>query len=437
VSAPRGPLLFKDIDTPGLLTLDGYRKGGGYADLASLLQRTPDACIDLVKSSGLRGRGGAGFPAGLKWSFVPKQTTKPKYLVCNADESEPGTFKDRELMEKNPHLLIEGMILSAYAIGARTGYIYLRGEFEYIQRILDRAIAEARGAGLLGANVAGSGFAFELHTHLGAGAYICGEETALLSSLEGYRGQPRLKPPFPAVEGLYACPTVVNNVETLMNVPHILRHGSDWFRQWGTAKSPGTKIFSVSGPVKRPGNYEVSMGLPLRALIDDLCGGMQDGMTVKAVIPGGSSVPPLPASLLDTGLDYESMNEAGTFVGSGGVIVIDDQTCMVDALWNITRFYEHESCGKCTPCREGTYWMSEVLERLEHGTGRTSDVDLLDDVADNILGKSFCALGDAAAMPVQGFIKHFRTEFEHHVTHRRCLVNRRRAEIGAAAEVTA
>jgi NADH-quinone oxidoreductase subunit F len=438
VSAPRGPLLFKDIDTPGLLTLDGYRKGGGYADLGALLtQRTPDACIDVVKASGLRGRGGAGFPAGLKWSFVPKQTSKPKYLVCNADESEPGTYKDRELMEKNPHLMIEGMILSAYAFGAHTGYIYLRGEFEYIQRILDRAIAEARGAGLLGANVAGSGFGFELHTHLGAGAYICGEETALLSSLEGYRGQPRLKPPFPAVEGLYACPTVVNNVETLMNVPHILRNGSDWFRQWGTAKSPGTKIFSVSGPVKRPGNYEVSMGLPLRALIDDLCGGMRDGMKVKAVIPGGSSVPPLPASLLDTGLDYESMNEAGTFVGSGGVIVIDDQTCLVDALWNITRFYEHESCGKCTPCREGTYWMSEVLERLEHGHGRTSDVDLLDDVADNILGKSFCALGDAAAMPVQGFIKHFRAEFEHHVTHKRCVVNRRRAELGAPAEVTA
>jgi NADH-quinone oxidoreductase subunit F len=438
VSAPRGPLLFKDIDTPGLLTLDGYRKGGGYADLGALLtQRTPDACIDVVKASGLRGRGGAGFPAGLKWSFVPKQTSKPKYLVCNADESEPGTYKDRELMEKNPHLMIEGMILSAYAFGAHNGYIYLRGEFEYIQRILDRAIAEARGAGLLGANVAGSGFGFELHTHLGAGAYICGEETALLSSLEGYRGQPRLKPPFPAVEGLYACPTVVNNVETLMNVPHILRNGSDWFRQWGTAKSPGTKIFSVSGPVKRPGNYEVSMGLPLRALIDDLCGGMRDGMKVKAVIPGGSSVPPLPASLLDTGLDYESMNEAGTFVGSGGVIVIDDQTCLVDALWNITRFYEHESCGKCTPCREGTYWMSEVLERLEHGHGRTSDVDLLDDVADNILGKSFCALGDAAAMPVQGFIKHFRAEFEHHVTHKRCVVNRRRAELGAPAEVTA
>ena len=435
MSEPRGPLLFRDIDTPGLTGIETYRRGGGYAALAAVLgKKSPDECIEIVKASGLRGRGGAGFPTGMKWGFVPKQSPKPKYLVCNADESEPGTFKDRELMEKNPHLLIEGMILSAYAIQANVGYLYLRGEFALIQRLLDRAIAEARAAGLLGADVAGSGFRFEIHTHLGAGAYICGEETALLSSLEGYRGQPRLKPPFPAVEGLYAAPTVVNNVETLMNVPPILAHGAAWFRQWGTEKSPGTKILSVSGPVKRPGNYEVAMGMPLRRLIDDLCGGMRDGLGVKAVIPGGSSVPPLPASLLDTGLDYESMNAAGTFLGSGGVIVIDDRTCLVDALWNITRFYEHESCGKCTPCREGTYWMSEVLERLEHGEGRERDIDLLNDVADNILGKSFCALGDAAAMPVMGFIKHFRPEFEHHVAHRRCLVNRRRESV---AEVPA
>jgi len=434
VSAARGPLLFKDIDTPGLTSIDTYRRGGGYETPALVLgKKSPDECIEIVKASGLRGRGGAGFPTGLKWSFVPRGSPKPKYLVCNADESEPGTFKDRELMEKNPHLLLEGMLLSAYAFGAHVGYLYLRGEFAYIQRILERAIGEARAAGLLGDDVLGSGFKFEIHTHLGAGAYICGEETALLSSLEGYRGQPRLKPPFPAVEGLYASPTVVNNVETLMNVPCILRHGASWFRQWGTEKSPGTKILSVSGPVKRPGNYEVAMGLPLRALIDELCGGMRDGLQVKAVIPGGSSVPPLPASLLDTGLDYESMNAAGTFIGSGGVIVIDDRTCLVDTLWNITRFYEHESCGKCTPCREGTYWMSEVLERLEHGQGRERDIDLLNDVADNINGKSFCALGDAAAMPVMGFIKHFRDEFEHHVTHRRCLVNRRRDAVLAEA----
>jgi len=437
VSAPRGPLLFKDIDTPGLASIETYRKQGGYETAREVVgKRAPDECIEIVKASGLRGRGGAGFPTGLKWSFVPKDSPKPKYLICNADESEPGTFKDRELMEKNPHLLVEGMILSAWAIKANTGYIYLRGEFEYIQHILDRAIAEARAAGLAGDDVAGSGWRFELHTHLGAGAYICGEETSLLSSLEGYRGQPRLKPPFPAVEGLYACPTVVNNTETLMNVPHILKHGAPWYRQWGTEKSPGTKILSVSGPVKRPGNYEVSMGMPLRELIDDLCGGMRDGMQVKAVIPGGSSVPLLPASLLDTGLDYESMNAAGTFLGSGGVIVIDDQTCIVDALYNVTRFYEHESCGKCTPCREGTYWMSEIFERLESGHGREKDIDLLLDVADNILGKSFCALGDAAAMPVQSAIQHFRGEFEHHVKHKRCLVNRR-AVIEAQEPVTA
>ncbi len=435
MSAPRGPLLFKDIDTPNLTALDTYRRGGGYEALGEVLgKKPPDECIEIVKASGLRGRGGAGFPTGLKWSFVPKQTPKPKYLVCNADESEPGTCKDRELMEKNPHLMIEGMILSAYAIQANTGYIYLRGEFAEIQRIVDRAIAEARTAGFLGENILGSGFRFALHTHLGAGAYICGEETSLLSSLEGYRGQPRLKPPFPAVEGLYAAPTVVNNTETLMNVPYILHHGAAWFRQWGTEKSAGTKIFSVSGPVKRPGNYEVPLGLPLRRLIDEQCGGMRDGFTLKAVIPGGSSVPPLPVSLLDTGLDYESMNAAGTFVGSGGVIVIDDRSCLVDALLNITRFYRHESCGKCTPCREGTYWMEEVLQRLEHGQGRSDDIDLLNDVADNILGKSFCALGDAAAMPVMGFIKHFRPEFEHHVTHRQCLANRRRE---AVAEVMA
>jgi len=427
-----GPLLFKGIETPGLTGIDVYRKQGGYAMVAEVLGRKPPGdCIEIVKASGLRGRGGAGFPTGLKWSFVPKDSPKPRYLVCNADESEPGTFKDRELMQKNPHLLVESMILSGYAIGAKTGYIYLRGEFDYIQKIVDRAIGEARAAGLVGKNIAGTGVDFELYTHLGAGAYICGEETALLSSLEGYRGQPRLKPPFPAVEGLYACPTVVNNVETLMNVPHILRHGAEWYRQWGTEKSAGTKILSVSGPVKRPGNYEISMGIPLRTLIEspEFCGGMRDGMKVKAVIPGGSSVPLLPASMLDTGLDYESMNAAGTFLGSGGVIVIDDGTCIVDALYNVTRFYEHESCGKCTPCREGTYWMTEVFERLENGKGREKDIDLLADVADNILGKSFCALGDAAAMPVQGALKHFRDEFEYHVKHGKCMVNRRREEL--------
>src|SRR6267378_3146991 len=364
------PLQLARVHLENSRSLDVYRKNGGYEAIKKVLDSmSPDDVINDVKKSALRGRGGAGFPTGMKWSFVPKASPKPRYIVCNADESEPGTFKDRELMEKNPHLLIEGMILAGYAIGSHIGYLYLRGEFEYIQRILDRAIEEARAAGFLGPRIAGTDFGFELDTHLGAGAYICGEETALLSSLEGYRGQPRLKPPFPAVEGLYACPTVVNNTETLMNVPHILLHGGAWYRQWGTEKSPGTKIFSVSGPVNRPGNYEVAMGLPLRRLIDEQCGGMKEGMKLKAVIPGGSSVPLIPASQLDTGLDYESMNAVGTFIGSGGVIVIDEDTCIVDALWNITRFYEHESCGKCTPCREGTYWMSEVLERLEHGRG--------------------------------------------------------------------
>ena len=439
MSAARGPFLFADIETQGLRSIDTYRKGGGYEMVKTWIggHKAPEECIEVVKASGLRGRGGAGFPTGLKWSFVPKESPKPRYLVCNADESEPGTFKDRELMEKNPHLLIEGMILAAYAINATTGYIYLRGEFETIQRILDQAIAEARAAGLIGDKVGGGDFRFQLHTHLGAGAYICGEETALLSSLEGFRGQPRLKPPFPAVEGLYACPTIVNNVETLMNVPAILKNGAPWFRQWGTEKSPGTKIFSVSGPVKRPGNYEVPLGMPLSQLLNEHCGGPQDGVRIKAVIPGGSSVPLLPASMLDTGLDFEAMVAAGTLLGSGGVIVIDDRTCIVDALYNITRFYEHESCGKCTPCREGTYWMSEIFERLESGHGREKDIDLLWDVSDNIMGKSFCALGDAAAMPVLGAIKHFREEFEHHILHKRCLVNRRREEIEAFQAVTA
>ncbi len=426
----RGPLLFKDIDAPGLTGLEVYRTQGGYSALAETLgKKTPDECIEIVKASGLRGRGGAGFPAGLKWSFVPKHSPKPKYIVCNADESEPGTFKDRELMEKNPHLLVEGMILAGYAIGSHQGYIYLRGEFANLQKVVDQAIAEARKAGMLGRNICGSGFDYELYTHLGAGAYICGEETALLSSLEGYRGQPRLKPPFPAVEGLYACPTVVNNVETLMNVPHILKHGAAWYRQWGNEKSAGTKVFSVSGPVKRPGNYEVPLGTSMRVLIEDLCGGMRDGMKLKAIIPGGSSVPMMPASDLDTPLDYESMNAKGTFLGSGAVIVIDEETCIVDAMYNVTRFYAHESCGKCTPCREGTAWLVQVFERMLAGKGTMEDIDLLGDLADNILGKSFCALGDAAAMPIQGALKHFRHEFEYLVQNGRSKANRRKREL--------
>jgi NADH-quinone oxidoreductase subunit F len=421
MSVLRGPLLLKDIDTPGLGSIDVYRTGGGYETAAAVVGKTPpDECIEIVKASGLRGRGGAGFPTGMKWGFVPKGSPKPKYLVCNADESEPGTFKDRELMEKNPHLLVEGMLLSAYAIGAHVGYIYLRGEFEYIQRILDRAIAEATSARLLGDDVLGTGFAFQLHTHLGAGAYICGEETALLSSLEGYRGQPRLKPPFPAVEGLYACPTVVNNVETLMNVPYILRKGAKWFRQWGTEKSPGTKVFSVSGPVKRPGNYEVEMAVPLRTLIDAHCGGMRDGLKLKAVIPGGSSVPALTPDQIDVPLDYDSLAELKTFFGAASLIVVDERCCMVQLALRSTQFYMHESCGKCTPCREGTRWMVQILEKIERGDGELSDLELLDSINGRILGKVLCALGEFAVYPVSSYIAHWRDEFVAHIQHGRC-----------------
>lgn len=416
-------------------TLAGYEATGGYSALRKALSMRPEDIQNEVKASNLRGRGGAGFATGVKWGFVPKDA-KEVHLVCNCDESEPGTCKDRLLVWWDPHLLIEGMIIAAHALKAKHNYIYIRGEMmrEYV--VLDNAVKEAYARGYLGDNVLGTGIAVHLTVHRGAGAYICGEETALLNSLEGQRGQPRLKPPFPAVEGLYASPTVVNNVETLMNVPHILKNGAQWYRQWGTEKSAGTKIMSLSGPVKRPGNYEIPLGLPLRTLIEspEYGGGMRDGMKVKAIIPGGSSVPMMPASQIDTHLDYESLNAVGTFLGSGGVIVIDDQTCIVDALWNISRFYRHESCGKCTPCREGTYWMVEILERIEKGGGRETDIDVLLDVAGNVFGKSFCALGDAAAMPVQGAIKHFRAEFEHHVRNKSCLVNRRRHSV---SEVTA
>ncbi|MEP7028313.1 MAG: NADH-quinone oxidoreductase subunit NuoF, partial [Candidatus Eisenbacteria bacterium] len=357
-------LLFAAIDTPGLTGIDVYRKAyDGYKAVEKIIggKVPPAEVIDLVKASGLRGRGGAGFPTGLKWSFVPKDSPKPRYLVVNADESEPGTFKDRELMAKNPHSLIEGSILAAYAIRSHVAYIYLRGEFAWLMPVLENAIAEAKAAGYLGAKVCGTEYALECHLHLGAGAYICGEETALLNSLEGKRGTPRLKPPFPAVEGLYASPTVVNNVETICAVPPIVLNGADWYRQWGTEKSPGTKLFSVSGPVNKPGNYEVPLGLPIRALLEDYAGGMKAGYKLKAIIPGGSSVPVMTVDQLDTPLDYESVAAAGSMLGSGGAVFVDDQVCMVDLALNVTKFYRHESCGKCTPCREGTHWMENIL----------------------------------------------------------------------------
>jgi NADH-quinone oxidoreductase subunit F len=426
--------LYKAIEEPGLTGIDVYRRAyDGYKAVEKVVggKMAPGDLIDLVKASGLRGRGGAGFSAGMKWSFVPKDSPKPRYLVVNADESEPGTFKDRELMTKNPHQMLEGIVLASYAIRAKVAYVYLRGEFAWLLPVLEKAIAEAKAAGFLGPRICGTDYALECHLHLGAGAYICGEETALLNSLEGKRGTPRLKPPFPAVEGLYACPTVVNNVETICAVPGIALNGAEWYRRWGTEKSPGTKLFSVSGPVVKGANYEVPLGLTLRALLEEYAGGMRPGFTLKAIIPGGSSVPVFTADQLDVALDYESVAAAGSLLGSGGVIYIDSGTCIVDMALNVTKFYRHESCGKCTPCREGTHWMENILTELEHGEGRMGQIDELWSMCDMILGKSFCALGDAAAMPVMSYIEKFRPEFEHHVHEKRCLVNRRRDELHA------
>jgi NADH-quinone oxidoreductase subunit F len=427
------PILFTDFAAPGVETLEGFRAIGGYATArAALKDRKPEEIIEIVKASGLRGRGGAGFPTGLKWSFVPKASPKPKYLVVNADESEPGTFKDRELITRSPHRLLEGVLLSAYAIGAHQAFIYIRGEFAFLVPVLERAVAEARAAGLLGKDAAGSGYDLDVVVHLGAGAYICGEETALLDSLEGKRGNPRTKPPFPAVEGLYGCPTVVNNVETVQTVPFIVKDGAAWYRGWGTEKSPGTKIFSVSGMVNRPGNYEIEFGLPLSALLEEYAGGMRAGYRLKAVIPGGSSVPWLGPDQLATPLDFESVQAAGSLLGSGGAIVIDDGVCAVDAGLNLAKFYRHESCGKCTPCREGGRWMEVILQRLEDGQGSHRDIADLKSIASQILGRSLCALGDAAAMPVLSLLEKFPDEFEHHVTVGKCVVNRRRAAVERA-----
>ncbi|MBI5836237.1 MAG: NADH-quinone oxidoreductase subunit NuoF [Candidatus Eisenbacteria bacterium] len=419
-------ILFKHFHKPGLRALAGYEAAdvGGYQVARQMLTSkvAPDEIIEKVKQSGLRGRGGAGFPAGMKWGFVPKVSADPRYLVVNADESEPGTFKDRELMEKCPHMLFEGIHLAAYAIGAHLAFIYIRGEFVQQAQILEEALAEAYARGYFGRNIFGSGYDLELVVHRGAGAYICGEETALLDSLEGYRGQPRLKPPFPAVKGLYGGPTVVNNVETICCVPFIVGQGPAAFRKFGTEKSPGTKIFSVSGPVKRPGNYELPLGTSLKTLIYDVCGGMRDGHELRAVIPGGSSVPVLDASKVDIALDFESVQAAGSMLGSAGVIVMSQRMCMVRATLNLIRFYRHESCGKCTPCREGTYWMEKILDRIEHGMGQPGDLDLLLDLCGTLLGRSFCALGDAAAMPVESSVRTFREEYEAHIREKRCVV---------------
>ena len=406
-------------------TLDNYRKVGGYEAWQKILDEKtpPEAIIDEVKKSGLRGRGGAGFPTGLKWSFMPRNAPGQKYLVCNSDESEPGTCKDRDILRYNPHALIEGMAIGAYAMGATVGYNYMRGEFHHepFERF-EHALKEAYEAGYLGTNLRGSGVDFDLYSHLGAGAYICGEETALLNSLEGKKGQPRFKPPFPANFGLYGRPTTINNTESLASVPSIMRNGGEWFLKLGKPNNGGCKLFSISGHVNKPGNYEVPMGIAFRELLE-MAGGVRDGRALKAVIPGGSSMPVLPADIImECDMDYDSLAKAGSALGSGGMIVMDDSTCMVRALLRIARFYYAESCGQCTPCREGTGWMYRVIKRIEEGQGRPEDLDLLESAAGQIEGHTICAFGDAAAWPVQSFLKHFRDEFEYHVRHKRCLV---------------
>jgi NADH-quinone oxidoreductase subunit F len=402
-------------------SIDDYLAAGGYQALPkALTEMEPAALIDEVKKSGLRGRGGAGFPTGMKWGFIPKGSPKPTYLVCNCDESEPGTFKDRMLIEEDPHQLVEGIIISSYAIGCHTAFIYCRGEFVRGAQMLRRAIGEAYARGYLGKNILGAGFDLELTLHRGAGAYICGEETGLLESLEGKRGQPRPKPPFPAVSGLYRSPTVVNNVETLCNVPHIVKRGAAWFAGIGPAKSTGPRLFSVSGHVNRPGNYELPMSVTLRELIFDVAGGIPGGRHLKAVIPGGSSAPVLTEQHLDIGMDFESLAAAGSMGGSGGVIVMDDSTCMVRVGEIVSRFYHHESCGQCTQCREGTAWLHKTLRRIERGQGRKEDLDLLLDMCDNMKGKTICVLSDAAAMPIESYLKYFREEFERHIRERAC-----------------
>jgi NADH-quinone oxidoreductase subunit F len=408
--------------------LSGYVARDGYQALRKILGAdggpgmTPEQVIAEVKLSALRGRGGAGFPTGLKWSFMPRQFPGQKYLVCNSDEGEPGTFKDRDILRFNPHIVIEGMAIAAYAMGISVGYNYIHGEiFEDYERF-EEALEEARAAGFLGNNILGSSFSFQLHASHGFGAYICGEETALLESLEGKKGQPRFKPPFPASYGLYGKPTTINNTETFAAVPWIIRNGGQAYLEVGKPNNGGTKIYSVSGDVALPGNYEVPMGTPFSKLLA-LAGGMRGGRALKAVIPGGSSAPVLPADIvMDCTMDYDSIAKAGSMLGSGAVIVLNDTRCMVKSLQRLSYFYQHESCGQCTPCREGTGWLYRMVHRIENGQGRAEDLELLNSVSDNIAGRTICALGDAAAMPVKSFIKHFRAEFEHHIEHKTCMV---------------
>ena len=413
--AKEQPVLSKHFGDAGSRTVEGWVKRGGYEGLKQALGMTRDQVIEMVKASGLRGRGGAGFPTGLKWSFMPKEVTKPHYLVCNADESEPGTFKDREIIRWTPHQLIEGCAIAAHAIGAERIYVYIRGEFTFEYKILTAAVEDAYKNDVLGGNVFGSGRRIDVVVHRGAGAYICGEETAMMNSIEGKRGNPRIKPPFPAQAGLWASPTTINNVETLAAVPHILVRGAEWYKGLclGSPKSTGTKLFSVCGHVQRPGNYEVVMGTPMRDLIYDMCGGMRPGRALKAVIPGGSSVPIMTvAEVEDCAMDYEGIVAKGSMLGSGGMIVMDDSTDIVYQVMRLARFYAHESCAQCTQCREGTAWTTKILERILAGTGKAEDLALLLDLADNMTGKTICVLSDSCAAPVVSAIKKFRGEFD-------------------------
>lgn len=408
------PVLSSAWDQSDSFTIDGYRRNGGYQAVTKALELPADDVIKLIQDSGLRGRGGAGFPTGMKWGFIPQNDGKEHYLVVNADESEPGTCKDMPLLMANPHSLVEGIIIASYAIRANYAFIYLRGEVVHVYRRLQQAISEAYAAGLLGKNIGGKGYDLELVLHAGAGAYICGEETALLDSLEGFRGQPRLRPPFPAIAGLYARPTVVNNVESIATVPSIINNGAEWFQSMGTEKSKGFTLYSLSGHVKRPGQFEAPLGITLRELLE-MAGGMRDGHTLKFWTPGGSSTPMFTEAHLDTPLDYEGVSAAGSMLGTKAIQIFDETVCVLRAVLRWTEFYKHESCGKCTPCREGTWWLVQALRELEAGRGTTADLDKLLDIVDNIAGRSFCALADGAASPIISSMKHFRAEYERHL----------------------
>ncbi|WP_030483126.1 NADH-quinone oxidoreductase subunit NuoF [Nocardioides aequoreus] len=430
------PVLTDNWDADRSWTLASYEDRGGYAAVRTALGMAPADVVEAVKASNLRGRGGAGFPTGMKWGFIPQDNPKPKYLVVNADESEPGTCKDVPLMMASPHTLVEGVIIASYAIRASHAFIYVRGEVLHVVRRLQRAVQEAYLAGHLGTDIHGSGYSLELTVHAGAGAYICGEETALLDSLEGRRGQPRLRPPFPAVAGLYASPTVINNVESIASVPSIIARGAEWFASMGTEKSKGFGIFSLSGHVANPGQFEAPLGITLRELID-LAGGMREGHELKFWTPGGSSTPILTAEHLDVPLDFEGVAGAGSMLGTRALQLFDETTCVVRAVLRWTEFYKHESCGKCTPCREGTWWLVQTLANLEQGKGQESDLDLLDDVCDNILGRSFCALGDGATSPITSSIQYFREEYLAHLTHGGCPFDREASTVFARQEVPA